>query len=125
MRFSKRKNYVRDEDVQDTPSRLFRSIIRAKGVDASSWKTYLDGFLRIMIPDNPKDIEGVKKDRSTALGNLNDALWSKPTLTFNKLITGLQILKYNKVTITITAVNDDGSTQVVKEEVILNKESKE
>lgn len=124
MKFSKRKNYVRDKDVQDTPSRLFRSIIRAKGVDSSSWKTYLDGFLRIMIPDNPKDIEVVKKDRSTALGNLNDALWGKPTLTFNKLITGLQILKYNKVTITITAVNDDGSTQVVKEEVILNKESK-
>lgn len=112
------KNSVDYMKLTDTPSRLFRRIaIDELKLNLATWKTYLDDYIRKLHPDKLDDMERVKRDRSTTIGNVNDTLWQRSSLTFKKLLTGLYILKANRVKITIEVEFKSGKVVTVDEEI--------
>lgn len=109
------KTIVDIKRLTDLPSRLFRNIAAQMDITVSSWKTYIDDYIRDLHPDDPTRMDAVKKERGTAIGNINDTLWMSPKLSFNKMITGFKILKIKKVTITIKVETKSGKEYVVEE----------
>lgn len=117
------KNQVPYQRLTDTPSRLFRRITEELNITTSSWKTYLDDYIRRLHPDRLDDMETVKRERSTTIGNVNDTLWQRPSLTFKKLLTGLCILKAKKLKVTIEVEFRSGKIVKVDEEIIMSDTS--
>lgn len=112
-------NQIPYEQLTDTPSRLFRKITDQElKINVSSWKTYLDDYIRKLHPDRLDDMETVKRERSTTIGNVNDTLWQRPTLTFKKLLTGLCILKAKRVKVSLEVEFKSGKIVNVSEEFI-------
>lgn len=115
------KNAIDKDRLADTPSRLFRRIaIEELKINLATWKTYIDDYIRKIHPDKLDDMERVKRDRSTTIGNINDTLWQRPSLTFKKLLTGLHILKATRVKVTIEAEFKSGKIVTVDEEFHLD-----
>lgn len=109
------KNIVPFEKLTDPPSRLFRKIADQIDVTISSWKTYIDDYIRQVHPDDPNSMDRVKKDRSTAIGNVNDTLWMSNKLSFGKMLTGLGILKVKKVTIILKVETESGEEYIAED----------
>lgn len=110
------KTIVPEEKLTDITSRLFRRLAVLLGADSLAiWKSYLDDYIRGLCPDDVTRMEAVKKERSTAIGNINDTFWMSTKLSFNKMITGLKILKIRKVTVTIKVETTSGKEYVVEE----------
>lgn len=120
------RNIVTSDRCTEPPAKLFRLLadkIIGCGENSehrlSIWKSYLDDYIRKVHPDDPKNMDTVKKDRSTTIGNINDTLWMNPRLSFNKLITGLAILKCKKVKITITVETESGNEYSVEDVTLI------
>lgn len=115
MRYVPRKKQIPKEDLTDIPSKLWRGITDSIVVTEASWKTYLDDYIRNLHPDRPDKMEAIKRERSWTVGNINEALWQRPTLTFKKLLTGLFILKAVNMKVTIEVELKSGKKIVVSE----------
>jgi len=113
--------YVEDNELRDTPARLYRKILKKLDMNPRKWTNYLRDYLDWVI--TTEDREKAKAERVTRQGNIKDTYFQKPTLTFNKLLEGLSILQMQSCKITITAIDKDGNEIVVEERIrIVGKE---
>lgn len=117
--FGKNKNYVPFEQLTDTPARLFRMLGNAIGLNAAMWRSLMNDHLRMIHPDDSGTPADVKKARSTSLGNAQDAYFFKHSLTFNKLLEGMKILKVRKVSITFKCELESGKEVELSESIYL------
>ena len=98
------ENIVQDHQLNDLTARLFRKVFgivtgSTKTTKTAIWKTYLDDYLREVHPDEPDNMDIVKRNRSTTIGNIFDTLFMSTSLSFGKMMTGLRILKVKNVTV--------------------------
>lgn len=119
--YIKNKNLVPYEQLTDLPSRTFRKILEELDINQAKWKTYLDDFLRWSYPDDSAPPADVKRARSTALGNIQSTLFCSRTLSYNKFLMGLRILKIRETDLTITVTTESGDIKTVEEKTILRK----
>jgi hypothetical protein len=117
--YIKNKNYVPYEQLTDTLARKFREILDKLDINQAKWKTYLDDYLRDIHPDDSGDAMEVKRARSTALGNIQSTLFCSRTLSYNKFLMGLKILKISEAEVTIVLKKESGETTTVSERTIL------
>lgn len=98
--------YVKDEDLLDTPSRLFRAIQNHMGMNPIMWAKLLREHLEHTIV--MKDKEKEKKARMHQAGNYKTAFFNNNTLSWNKLLEGVSILqaKKCKFTLELTMMDD-------------------
>jgi len=115
------KYILSEEKLVDLPSRLFRKIWEKIDGNAAKWKTYISDWARSRHPDGSDELHAIKTARSTTIGNITKEMWFSSSLTFNKLLTALSIMKFKKVKITITLTDDDDEEIIVEEETILSK----
>lgn len=113
--FGTNKNYIPTEQLTDTPARMFRKVMDKLNVNMAMWKSYMTDHLRFIHPDNSGTSFEVKKARGTSLGNANSAYFFSKTLSFNKLIEGLKILKIRKVTIRLECELETGEKFEISE----------
>lgn len=123
--YIKNKNFVPYEQLTDAPSRQFRKILEKLDINQAKWKTYLDEYLRLMHPDDSGPAMEVKRARSTALGNIQSTLFCSRTLSHNKFLMGLKILKIKEVDMVVTVTKESGEVQTVSEKTILLKHPRE
>lgn len=123
--YVKNKNFVPYEQLTDAPSRQFRKILEKLDINQAKWKTYLDEYLRLMHPDDSGPAMEVKRARSTALGNIQSTLFCSRTLSHNKFLMGLKILKVKEVDMVVTVTKESGEAQTVSEKTILLKHPRE
>lgn len=121
--FERNKNFVPDEELTDTPSRLLRKIFRKYGMNLSIWSSLMNDYLRWAHPDKSDEPEVVKKARSTTLGNAQSAYFCSKTLSFNKLIAAMKILKFKSVTFTITGETSTGKQITVSETTFFSRDT--
>lgn len=122
---SDKKNNLPDTgELRDMPSKLFRKILNSLNISMEKWVSYLNEHIKWEIPEDPKGWKVTKEKRSTASSNYMSTFFKKKTLTFNKLLTGLSILKVRKIKITIEIEDRDGEKHSVSEEYIV-KSSKD
>lgn len=115
--------YVEDHQLQDTPSRLYRGLLKKLEMNPRKWTQLLRDYLDYVV--TTEDREKAKAERITRSGNIKDTYFQKPTLTFNKLLEGLSILRMKSCVITITVVDEEGNTQTVEEVIqIMGKHRK-
>lgn len=108
--------YVRDEELQDPPARLFRALIVNKlKMDPYKWAGYLRDFLDWVV--DTEDPVKAKTERVTRQGNIKDTYFQKPTLTFNKLLEGLSILRMKSCKITLEVEDENGEIHTVSETI--------
>jgi len=117
--YIKNKNYVPYEQLTDTLARKFREILDKLDINQAKWKTYLDDYLRDIHPDDSGDAMEIKRARSTALGNIQSTLFCSRTLSYNKFLMGLKILKISEAEVTIVLKKESGETTTVSERTIL------
>lgn len=122
--FSKNKNFVPYEQLTDTPSRLFRKIIEVLEINNAKWKTYLDDYLRWQHPEDSGTPAEVKRNRSTALGNLQSTLFYSKNLTWNKLLVALKICRITKIKISLEIETESGEQHTISETTLLRKSPK-
>jgi hypothetical protein len=104
---------VEDDQLQDIPARLFRKLLKKMDMNPRKWVNYLRDYLDWVI--TTKDPDKAKADRITRTGNIKDTYFQKPTLTFNKLLEGVSILRMESCEITITVRDTEGNEYVVSE----------
>jgi hypothetical protein len=121
VQYIKNKNFVPYEQLIDAPARQFRKILDALDINQAKWKTYLDDYLRSIHPDDSGPAMEVKRARSTALGNIQSTLFCSRTLSHNKFLMGLKILKIREADIIVTVTKESGETKTVSEKTILTK----
>ena len=107
--------YVEDEELRDTPARLFRKILNKMDMNPRKWGLYLRNYLEWIV--TTKDPEKAKADRMTKQGNIKDTYFQKPTLSFNKLLEGLSILEMEECEIQLTVKDHAGNTYQVSETI--------
>ena len=107
--------YVEDHELRDVPARLFRMICNKMEMNPTWWAKYMRNFLEYVV--TTEDREKAKAERITRTGNAKDTFWQKPTLTFNKLLEGLSILRMKKCTITLTIEDEHGKTITVSDTI--------
>jgi hypothetical protein len=107
--------YVEDNQLQDTPARLFRGLLKKLDMNPRKWTQLLRDYLDWVITTD--DREKAKADRITRAGNIKDTYFQKPTLTFNKLLEGLSILRMKSCVITITVTDEEGNVHTVEETI--------
>lgn len=105
--------YIEDRDLYDPPARLFRSTLRAMGVNLSKWNCFLAEHLRWSITTTDKT--EAKKQRTNAVGNIKSAYFMTPTLSFNKLLAGLSILKIQECEVVLRMKDHKGEYHEVSE----------
>lgn len=110
--------YVKDEDLLDTPARLFRAVQNRMGMNPMMWTKMLREYLEHAVV--MKDKEKEKKTRADQAGNFKTVFFNNPTLTFNKLLQGLSILQIKKCEfiLRVTTMEDEvievGETCIIK-----------
>lgn len=107
------KGYTSDEELRDTPSRLFRALIRKKGLTVSELTLLIKEYIDWEVT-NPDPVKA-KLERTTLLGNIRSTYFKNDSLTFTKLLTGLSILQAKKAKITFEVEFENGETVVVEE----------
>lgn len=107
--------YVEDNQLQDTPARLFRGLLNKLDMNPRQWTQLLRHYLDWVITTT--DRAKAKADRITRAGNIKDTYFQKPTLTFNKFLEGLSILRMKSCVITITVTDEDGNVHTVEEKI--------
>lgn len=105
--------YVEDNELRDTPARLFRKILNAMDMNPTKWSKLLRDYLSWSI--TTKDREKAKNERIHQTGNIKGTYFQSPTLTFNKLLAGLSILQMKECEIIIRVKDHDGQIIEVKE----------
>ncbi len=106
---------IDDNELQDAPARLFRKLLRVCNINVDKWTVLLNDHLRWEITE--KDPKEAKRQRQTAWGNIRDAYFQKPTLTFPKLLAGLSILRMKECEIIIRTRDHEGNVFEVTEKV--------
>lgn len=109
------QRYVNDEELRDTPARLFRKILNKMEMNPRKWTMYLRDYLDWVV--TTIDREKAKNERITRTGNIKDTYFQKPTLTFNKMLEGLSILKQDTCEIIIRVTDEDGNVIEVSEKL--------
>lgn len=105
--------YVEDNQLRDTPARLFRKILNAMGMNPPMWSKLLREYLSWVV--TTKDREKAKNERIHQTGNIKSSYFQSPTLTFNKLLAGLSILQMKECEIIIRVKDKDGEVIEVSE----------
>lgn len=105
--------YVEDEELRDTPARLFRKILNKMEMNPRKWGMYIRDYLEWIVTTN--DPDKAKADRMTKQGNIKDTYFQKPTLSFNKLLEGLSILDMDECEIQLTVRDRKGNSYQVSE----------
>jgi hypothetical protein len=112
------QKFVPDDQLQDTPARLFRRLIVDKlQMNPRKWTNYLRDYLDWMVTTS--DPLKAKADRITRAGNIKDTYFQKPTLTFNKFLEGLSILRMESCEIQVTVKDTEGNEYVVSEKIMI------
>lgn len=124
LSFGKNKNFVPAEQLTDVPSRLFRKIVEVLNINNAKWKTYLDDYLRWQHPDDSGPAAEVKRQRSTALGNLQSTLFYSKNLTWNKLLVALKICRVTKIRVIFEIETESGEQHTITETTVLRKSPK-
>lgn len=119
VQYVKNKNFVPYEQLTDSLARLFREILVELDINQAKWKTYLDDYLRGTYPDDSGPAMEVKRARSTALGNIQSTFFTSRTLSYNKFLLGLKILKIKEVDLNVTVTAESDVTKTVSEKTIL------
>lgn len=109
------QRYVEDKELRDAPARLYRQILNKMDMNPRKWAMYLRDYLNYVV--TVTDREKAKNERITRTGNIKDTYFQKPTLTFNKLLEGLSILKQEKCEIILRVTDEDGNVIEVSEEI--------
>lgn len=109
------QKYVRDDELQDSPARLYRAILNKLEMNPRKWANYLRDYLNYVV--TTEDPQRAKIERVTRQGNIKDTYFQKKTLTFNKLLEGLSILRMRSCKITIEVIDEDGVPTVVSETI--------
>lgn len=109
------KKYVEDEELRDAPARLYRKILNEMEMDPRKWNNYLRDYLEWAI--TIEDREQAKADRITKAGNIKETYFQKNTLTFNKLLEGLSILRMEECEIILRVKDSEGVTYEVGEKI--------
>lgn len=117
----KGKEVTPESELTDTPSRLYRKIFKQLGMTIEGWATYMDDWAKKTFPDKQDDMLSVKTSRSTMIGNLTKEIWHSNSLTFNKFIQALAILKIKRIRISIQVTTDDDKQYSSSEEFIVPK----
>lgn len=108
------KGFVKDEDLADTPSRVFRKLLRkCLNVNPAMWNSYLKDYIKLTIGDD--NTPEKRKQRGTIIGNAKDEYFCKNTLTLNKFLSGLSILKMKKCKITFEIEDLKGNKYTLDE----------
>lgn len=121
------KDHVDYNMLTDMPSRCWRRALECLDMNLSHWKSLLTDYLRWLYPDSndPKEAKEIKRNRSTTLGNINREYFNNNTLTFPKLMTGLKILKFLKIELTIKLTHKNGKVYVIQESTTFSDTDKE
>lgn len=107
--------YVPDNQLHDAPARLFREILKKMSMNPRKWTAYLRDYLDYVV--TTEDPNRAKIERVTRQGNIKDTYFQKHTLTFNKLLEGLSILRMQSCKITITVIDENGEPFEVSENI--------
>jgi len=107
--------YVPDNQLHDAPARLFRGILNKLGMNPRKWAAYLRDYLDYVV--TTEDPQRAKIERVTRQGNIKDTYFQKHTLTFNKLLEGLSIIRMQSCKITIEVVDENGEVFEVSENI--------
>lgn len=108
-------NFCEDRDLADPPARLFRKILRKMDLNVDKLCILMNDYVKWTVTDeNEADL---RKRRSYTLGNIKDAFFKNPTLTFGKLQEGLSLLKMARMEITIKVYDKKGECIEVSESV--------
>lgn len=105
--------YIDDRDLRDPPARLFRATMRKLGMNLSKWNCYLADHLRWSITTTDKT--EAKKQRTNALGNIKSVYFMTHTLSFQKLLAGLSILKIQECEVILRMKDHKGEMHEVSE----------
>lgn len=109
--------YVKDEDLLDTPARLFRKLQNRMGMNPIMWNKLLREYLEHTIVMRDKEKE--KKARAHQAGNYKTAFFNNATLSWNKLLEGVSILQAKKCKFTLELTMMDDSVIEVSETCII------
>lgn len=107
--------YVPDNQLHDAPARLFRGILNKLNMNPRKWGAYLRDYLDYVV--TTEDPQRAKIERVTRQGNIKDTYFQKHTLTFNKLLEGLSIIRMQSCKITIEVVDENGEVFEVSENI--------
>ncbi|MNM09004.1 hypothetical protein D3C81_190840 [compost metagenome] len=107
--------YVPDEALRDPPARLFRGILRKMNMNPMLWAQYLRNYLEWVVSTD--DPARAKVERVTRSGNIKDTYFQKHSLTFNKLLEGLSILRMKSCKIIIQVEDENGEIIEVSETI--------
>ncbi|UYE93566.1 hypothetical protein [Shewanella phage FishSpeaker] len=109
--------YVKDEDLLDTPARLFRALQNRMKMNPIMWAKLLREYLEHSIVMRDKEKE--KKARAHQAGNYKTVFFNNNTLTWNKLLEGVSILQAKKCKFTMQVTMMDDTVIEVSEECII------
>lgn len=107
--------YVEDEELRDAPARLYRKILKEMEMNPRKWSNYLRDYLEWVV--TIEDREKAKADRITKAGNIKETYFQKHTLTFNKLLEGLSILRMDECDIILRVKDAEGHVYEVSEHI--------
>lgn len=124
LTFTKNKNFIPYEQLTDVPSRVFRKITDVLQINQAKWKTYMDDYLRWIHPDTSADAAEVKRARSTLLGNTQSTLFYSKSLSWNKLLMGLKILRITEIELSIKFKTESGEEHTITEKTLLRRSTK-
>jgi len=105
--------YVDDDQLQDTPARLFRQLLRKMDMTPRKWISYLRDYLDWKV--TTEDPDKAKEERTTRTGNIKDTYFQKPGLTFSKFLEGLSILRMAKVEVIMRVTDTEGKVYEISE----------
>jgi hypothetical protein len=109
------QKYVEDHELRDTPAILYRKLLKKLDMNPRKWGNYLRDYLDWVVTTVDRD--KAKAERITKQGNIKDTYFQKPTLTFNKLLEGLSILRMKTCKIKLIIEDEDGNIYEVEETI--------
>jgi len=101
--------YVPDDLLIDAPARLFRALINKLEMNPQKWGNYLRHYLDWSIPSAGKTPEKLKSERGTRVGNIKETFFQKDSMTHNKLMEGLSILRMRSCELIMRVKDEDGN----------------
>lgn len=105
--------YIEDNELRDTPARLFRKILNAMDMNPGLWTKLLREYISWNV--TTKDREKAKNERIHQTGNIKGSYFQSATLTFNKLLAGLSILQMQSCEVIIRVKDKEGKVIEVSE----------
>lgn len=114
--------YVEDHELLDVPSRLYRGLLNKLKMNPHKWGSYLRDYLDWVVVN--KDPNKAKLERTTRQGNIKDTYFQKNTLSFNKMLEGLSIVRMQDVEIIMRVTDENGDKHEVSEKIKILSQSR-